>query len=314
VIYTVTLNPSIDHTMRFSRLVAGRLNRAIASRADLGGKGVNVSRALRQLGVATVAMGFAAGMFGRALAEGLRRAGYVCDFVEVEGETRANVTVIDEATGATTKLNEPGPVVTGDDLRAFEERLLGRLSEGDTCIFSGSLPPGAPATTYARLIGAMRAKGVVAVLDTSGDALASGCEACPDWVKPNAVEAAQLVGMPFETPAEVFKGCRAILGLGPRKVLVSLGRRGAALADGQEAWLARAPAIVEASAVGAGDALLAGALWAWGEAMPPQEIVRWAVASGTAAAMERGTAMPAMRSIRQVYERVEVIRLRDGGA
>jgi len=308
-IYTVTLNPSLDHTMHFSRLALGGLNRATGSRIDLGGKGVNVSRALRQFGVETVVLGFGAGMFGRSLLEGLQQSGYQCDFVEVAGETRANVTVIDEATGATTKLNEPGPTLSQDDLQAFEKRLLARLSEGDICVFSGSLPPGAPPDAYAQLITGVHGRGAMAVLDTSGVALAEGCAAAPDWVKPNAVEAAELVDMPFDTPGELVSGSKAILALGPSRALVSLGRRGAALADGAGLWLAEPPAIVEVSAVGAGDALLAGALWAWCEGMPPGEVVRWAVATGTAAAMEEGTAMPTLTRIKEVYEKVGVISL-----
>jgi len=316
MIYTVTLNPAIDHTMCFPRLALGRLNRAADSRIDLGGKGVNVSRALRQFGVQTVVMGFAAGMCGRILLEGLRqldcdcrRRGKATDFVRVAGETRVNLTVIDEASGTTTKLNEPGPTVTDDDLRAFEERLLARLRAGDVCIFSGSLPPGAPLDTYANLISSVRGRGAAAALDTSGEALSLGCAAGPDWVKPNAMEAAQLMGMPFDAPDEIVSGCKAILALGPQRALVSLGRRGAALTEEGAVWLAKPPAVTERSAVGAGDALLAGALWAWGKRMPPEEIVRWAVASGTAAAMEKGTGMSTLARIQGVYGQVDAICL-----
>ena len=147
------------------------------------------------------------------------------------------------------------------------------------------------------------------MLDTSGDALAPGCGAAPDWVKPNAAEAAGLVGRSFDAPGDIAGGSKAILALGPQRALVSLGKRGAALANKDAVWLAEPPAIAEASAVGAGDALLAGALWAWGEGMLPQEIVRWAVASGTAAAMEQGTAMPTLARIKEVYEKVGVICL-----
>jgi len=259
---------------------------------------------LRQFGGETVVTGFAGGMLGRSLVEGLRRAGYVSDFAEVESETRANVTVIDEATGTTTKLNEPGPIVGRDDLQAFGKRLLKKLSEGDICVFSGSLPPGAPPDAYAQLITGVHGRGALAVLDTSGDALAEGCAAAPDWVKPNALEAAELVGMPFGTLDEIASGTKAILALGPSRVLLSLGRRGAALTDDDGVWLAEPPAIVEVSAVGAGDALLAGALWAWCKGMPSDEVVRWAVATGTAAAMEAGTAMPTLARIEEVYEKV----------
>lgn len=313
MIYTVTLNPSIDRTMHFAKLTIGELNRAAHSRLDLSGKGVNVSVALRRFGVETMALGIAAGNTGRALVDGLTAQGYACEFIWVAGETRSNVTVIDESTGVTTKLNEPGPHVTECDLSAFEALLLSRLQPGDLVVMSGSLPPGAPAETYARLIGAARQRGAFAALDTSGASLAPGCAAGPDFVKPNAIEAMELVGCPFDTPAQWVEGLKAILALGPKRVLLSLGSQGATLAVGDPAqpaiWHAQPPRIQEISAVGAGDASLSGALWAWRQGLPPEELVRWGVATGTATAMVDGSAMPTLDAIRAVYEQVRVTRL-----
>jgi 1-phosphofructokinase len=312
MIYTVTLNPTIDRTMRFPRLVIGALNRATSSRCDLSGKGVNVSVVLRRLGVESVVMGLAGGLAGRVLVEGLRAQGHRCDFVEVAGETRSNVTVIDEATGVTTKLNEPGPTVTEADLQALEERLLGRLQPGDVCVFSGSLPPGAPEETYARFITQVHRRGGLAVLDTSDQALAAGCAARPEWIKPNQVEAEALIGRPLAAEGALVQDLRALLALGAQRVLLSLGSRGAAYADGTTMWLAEPPPIVEVSAVGAGDALLAAALWAWQRGLGAKEIVRWAVACGTAAALEDGTAMPSWERVQEMYGGVQVRPLNSG--
>ncbi len=309
--YTITLNPTIDRTLHFDRLVVGGLNRATSVRTDLSGKGVNVSLALRQFGVESVILGIAAGVTGRVLVEGLRARGFVCHFDEVVGETRSNITVIDDATGVTTKLNEPGPTVSVADLDTFEHSLAGRVGVGDVCVFSGNLPPGAPPDTYARLIAAVHGRGALAALDTSGAALAAGCAARPDWIKPNAEEAAALVGMPFGAPEEWLRGTRAILALGPRRVLLSLGSRGAIYADDASVWYGQPPAIREVSAVGAGDALMAAALWAWSRGMPAEEIVRWAVASGTSAAMEDGSAGPNIAQAQEVYASVRILRLWD---
>ena len=330
--YTVTLNPTLDRTMGFPGLRVGMLNRATSSRTDLSGKGVNVSRALHVFGIDSVVMGFQAGVYGRILAEGLCGEGFVCDLVQVEGETRSNVTVIDEARGVTTKLNEPGPTVSEADIAAFGDRLLSRLNEGDVCIFSGSLPAGAPDDTYARLIAGAGANGARTVLDTSGSALAAGCEAGPWLVKPNDIEAVELLsgsraaaGSSFtaiESPesgpfgdAALLEAMGAILALGPRICLLTLGSEGAAYAaaSGSESepgvWWGRPPRVREVSAVGAGDAALAGMLWAWREGLANDKIVRWAVASGTAAAMEDGSGMPSLPRIREAYAQVEVMRL-----
>ncbi|NLD71317.1 MAG: 1-phosphofructokinase [Chloroflexi bacterium] len=309
MIYTVTLNPSLDRTLTFPGLRVGELNRATSSRVDLSGKGVNVSMALRHFGLRSVMTGFVAGHSGRVFVEGLTQAGYLCDFTEVQGETRSNITVIDEDTGVTTKLNEPGPTVTAEDIATLERRLTGCLVEDDLCILSGSLPQGAPPDTYARLIERLHACGARVALDSSGEALRRGCAARPGLVKPNLVEAGELLGAPLAEDVDPRGVLSAILALGPRRALVSLGRRGAAYAANGAMWIGRAPEIAEVSAVGAGDALLTGALWAELQGLPPEEGLRWGVAAGTAATMGQGSTMPELGLIRQIYEDVRVYTL-----
>ena len=309
MIYTITLNPTIDRTMHFPRLAIGELNRAVSSRTDLSGKGVNVTIALSRLGLESVMLGYSAGAYGRVLEQGLVDMGYVCDFVQVPGETRSNVTVIDDATGITTKLNESGPQIDEAGLRAFEQRLEQRLVPGDLCVFSGSLPPGAPVNTYARLITLCHNQGAVTALDTSGPAMAAGCKASPGLVKPNDIEAAEMVSMPFEIPEQWLSGVRAIQEQGPEQVFLSLGSRGAVYADSESAVWCKPPKIQEVSAIGAGDSAMAGTLWAWLTGKSAPEIARWGVAFGTAAAMQDGTAIPQKEQVCAVYEKTTVIAL-----
>jgi len=309
MIYTITLNPTIDRTMHFPRLAVGELNRAVSSRTDLSGKGVNVTIALSRLGLESVMLGFSAGAYGRVLEQGLVDMGYTCDFVEVPGETRSNVTVIDDATGITTKLNEAGPQIDEAGIRAFENRLEQKLKSGDLCVFSGSLPPGAPVGTYARLIRLCHKQGAITALDTSGPAMAIGCQANPGLVKPNGIEAAEMVSMPFETPDQWLNGVQAIRRLGPERVFLSLGSRGAVYADDTTTYWCQPPKIQEVSAIGAGDSAMAGTLWAWLQQKPTQEIARWGVAFGTAAAMQDGTAIPQRTQVYAVYEQTTVTAL-----
>jgi 1-phosphofructokinase family hexose kinase len=309
MIYTVTLNPTLDRTLHYPRLVVGALNRATRARTDLSGKGVNVSLALSKFGLPSVMMGLAGGVMGRVLVEGLRERGYECDFLPVAGEARSNITVIDDAAGVTTKLNEPGPTVGDADLAAFAVRLVERVQRGDGCVFSGNLPPGAPAESYARLIATVIARGAWAALDSSGAALAPGCAAGPALLKPNAEEAEGLVGYALDHEDAWARAAAAILARGARRVLISLGSRGAVYADGAGVWHAQPPAITEVSAVGAGDSLLAAALWAWQGGREAAEIARWAAAAGTAAALEDGSAGPDPARVREVYAQVRVKQL-----
>ncbi len=306
MITTVTLNPSLDRTLHLAGLQVGALNRATSTRLDLSGKGVNVAMALREFGLDSVMTGFVAGRSGRVLVEGLRDGGYACEFLQVAGETRSNITVIDDAAGVTTKLNEPGPEVSADELCALQALLAERAGPGDLVILSGSLPRGAPDDTYARLVRILAERAVHVVLDSSGEPLRQGCAAGPDLVKPNAVEAAELLGRPPDRGDGLGGTLQAIVALGPRRVLLSLDRQGAAYAGPEGAWFGEAPAIREVSAVGAGDALLSGMLWADLAGLCAPEALRWGVAAGTAAAMGQGSAMPALGLVRQVYERVRV--------
>jgi len=306
MIYTVTLNPTIDRTMLFARLEVGALNRAERSHTDLSGKGVNVSIALRRFGLESTLWGFVAGTYGRLLVSGLESQGYRCAFDTVQGETRSNVTVIDQASGVTTKLNEPGPTINEADLVALEERMATVLQADDLVVMSGSLPPGAPVDTYARLIAVIQAQDAIAALDTSGPALEAGCRARPDWIKPNDVEAEALTGSALNDDTSIRRALEAMHRLGPKRILLSLGARGAILSMDDHAWWATPPVIQEVSAIAAGDASFTGCLWASQQGLPGDCIARWAVAAGTATAMVDGSAVATREQMEQVYRQVTV--------
>ena len=152
MLYTVTLNPTLDKTLAVPALIPGTIHRAETIRYDLGGKGINVSRALRALDIPSVCFGIIAGHNGHILREGLHTQGYTTEFIETLGETRQNITLLDRAKNEYTKLNEAGPAVTTPDLEALATRIAHNVHAGDACALCGSLPPGAPSNTYARLI------------------------------------------------------------------------------------------------------------------------------------------------------------------
>lgn len=304
MIYTVTLNPSIDRTLCLERLETGEVNRVETSRIDLAGKGVNVSLALRALGLPSVIMGLAGGVTGQILVQGLTDQGLACDFVSVGGETRSNITLIEREKHITTKLNEPGPIVSQVEIDQLLKRLASLLQAGDICVLCGSLPSGAPVETYARFITMASDQGAKAILDTSGPALALGCAAGPDWIKPNLVEAETLINGCFSEKALWAERLARLIAKGPDSVLLSAGEEGAVFANAEEAWLAVPPPVTASSTVGAGDAALAGAIYAWQSGLSTEDIVHWAVATGTAAVMQEGTRMPTMDQVRSLYDAV----------
>jgi 1-phosphofructokinase family hexose kinase len=302
----VTLNPALDRTLTVPHIAFDKMVRASDVRLDWGGKGFNVSRALKVLGVDSVALGFVGGMTGEALARGLAELGIDTDLSPIAGETRTNTVVVEARTRRYVKVNEVGPTVQAAELAAFFDRVRERARRGDVWVLSGSLPPAVQPGFYAQLIDLLRGVGAVALLDASGDPLRLGLAARPFLVKPNAVEAQEATGRDVKTEADAFVAAEAFLQRGVELVALSLGADGLLLASQGRAVRARPPGLRARNPVGAGDALLAGIAWALEQGFDLTEVARWGAACGTAAAVCEGVGVGTLAEIRQLYDRVEV--------
>ncbi len=309
MIVTVTLNPCLDKTLVVSNLEPGQINRARLIQVDLGGKGTNVSRALLGLGLSSLAMGFLGGATGDFMRRGLIALGIETDFVTVEDETRTNLTIFDQARGLQTKINEAGPQPTEAEIEALLDKVRSRAADSDIWIFAGNLPPGAPPDLYARLISIVKERGGRACLDTSGPPLGLGSEVGPYLVKPNAAEAGEVMGRKLSSDKDMLEAVRFFLGRGIEVVALSLGARGALIGTGRGIVAARPPGVKVETPIGAGDSLLAGLVWAVQHGLSLTEMARWAVASGTAAAMEKGTGVCTRAAVERLLARIEVERL-----
>ena len=306
MIVTVTPNPALDRTLTVPEIVFDEMVRASDSRLDLDGKGVNVSKALRSLGAATVMIGFVGGMAGEVLERGLGALGYATSFTHVAGETRTNTIIFDAAANRYVKANEAGPTLRPDELAAFFAQARARLGAGDTWILSGSLPPGAPASFFAQLVELIQSRGARALLDTSGEPLRLGCAARPYLVKPNADEAQALAGVVIDGDAAARRAAAFFVDQGVELVALSLGAEGLLLATRGRSARARPPLVRALNPVGAGDALLAGIAWALEQGLGLAEMARWGVASGTAAAMRVGTDSAPRQEVEALYAQVPV--------
>jgi 1-phosphofructokinase family hexose kinase len=308
MIYTVTLNPTLDKTLSVPQLRVGELHRAQLVRAELSGKGINVSRALRALGIASKTLGFVGGRTGQAFQVGLAAEGFDIHFVDVGGETRSNITLYDESTGLYTKLNEPGPTISPAHIAAMQAQVEQWAGPGDYWTFSGSMPPGAPLDLYAQLIAHVQEHGAFAFLDTSEAALRATVRgpARPFGVKPNSDEAAQALGRPVVTDDDHCLAARKLQELGVRVVLLTRGGDGLVLAMGNEVWLAAPPAVEARSPVAAGDSALAGLIWGLLDGCEPAECARRAVACGTASAMQEGSGVGDRALVEELRARARV--------
>jgi 1-phosphofructokinase len=278
VIITVTLNPSLDRTIDIPHLARGEVVRATATSVEAGGKGVNVSRALLANGVTSIAVLPLGGAVGEEMEALLKQSGVDMSVVPVNGATRSNITLC-EVDGTTTKVNEAGAPLTADELARLEEVVLQLASEDDWVVFSGSLPAGAPSSTYASWVRRLIPMGVRVALDTSGSALTEALSSRPTLIKPNRNELAEAVNAPIGSFSDAVNAARSLQNSGAQTVLVSLDADGALLVErGVVAALCSASA--RRSTVGTGDCLLAGFLAAGASGEKALlTAVKWAAAS-----------------------------------
>jgi len=288
MIVTFTANPSVDRTLEISQLVRGAVMRATRTRVDGGGKGVNVTRALAGNGYPSIAVLPNGGAEGAQLMGLLEAEQLLVHPVQVAGAIRANVTIV-EPDGATTKVNEPGPMLSDAEVAQLTDALLHAACGADWAVLSGSLPPGAPADWYATLTVALHERGVRVAVDTDGAGLPATLAAAPDLVKPNQRELAQASGVPVDSRADALAAVERIRAAGARTVLASLGADGALLIEDGGTYHGSAQVGAPRSTVGAGDAMLAGFLAAGGAGV---EALAEAVAWGTAAVSLPGSRMP----------------------
>ena len=306
MIYTVTLNPAVDRELTVPELAFDHVLRATAWQVDYGGKGFNVSRLLQSLGQESIAVGFAAGRAGELLRDGLQSLGITTEFVWVSGETRTNVSVVNQDHSHYLKANEPGPTIAAELLQALVDKIQSLAQSGDWWVLAGSLPPGVPETIYADLIAIIQGQGGKVILDTSGKSLALGCQAGPYLVKPNAYEAAMLTGLPVETWEQIVRAGQAVGVAGATNVVISLGKDGAMLLSDTGGWIAAPPKIEERNPIGAGDSMVGGLVWGLHRGLAMEEALRWGIACGAATASLSGTAVGTRPLVEKLVAEVNI--------
>ena len=290
MIVTVTPNPSIDRTLRLPVLRRGEVVRASASTSEAGGKGINVARALHEMGVPAIAIAPASDAT-QAQLEALLAGHPTVRFVPIDGEIRTNLSLT-EPDGTVTKVNEAGPMLEPTMARRLLEDVaaaIATISAVDWVVGCGSLPPGLADTFYAELAARLPA-GMRVAIDADRGALRAAIGTRVALVKPNRIELEELVEGPLPTLGDVHDAARGLVAAGVDQVLVSLGLDGALAVDAASACHVEAPINDVANTVGAGDALLAGYLAGGANLSALPEAVAWSVAACRAG----GTRMPAV--------------------
>lgn len=303
MIYTVTLNPSIDYIVRLDKVNVGSVNRMESDDKFAGGKGINVSRVLKRLGIDNTATGFIGGFTGKFITDTLENEAIATNFVQVLEDTRINVKI---KADAETEINGTGPIVTSEQLAELKEILSG-LSEQDTVVFAGSSNKNLGNIVYKELIRLTRQTGAQVVCDFEGQTLIDSLEFQPLLVKPNNHELGDIFGVKLEKLDEIEKYAREILAKGAQHVIISMAGDGALLVTKDGTYFAKPIKGIVKNSVGAGDSMVAGFTGEFVRSGNPVEAFKWGVACGTATTFCDDLATADF--INKTYEKVEVEKI-----
>ncbi|UZJ76972.1 1-phosphofructokinase [Fictibacillus sp. KU28468] len=304
MIYTVTLNPSIDYFVKVNELNEGSINLADEQNIVAGGKGINVSKVLKNLGIESIATGFIGGFTGDYIEQSLQKDNIGTQFVRVHEQSRINIKL---NTGKETEINGISPEISSVDLSLLEKNLFSKLKEDDFVVLAGSLPSSLPVKFYGQLIAGIRSKGSQVLLDTKGNPLQEALRHHPFLIKPNHHELGDLVGAAIENPSDaVFYG-KQLIHEGAENVLVSMAGQGAVFVSKTISAYANVPTGIVKNSVGAGDSVVAGFLAHYTQHQNLLEAFKYGVTAGSASAFSAGfcTAAEIERYLPEV--KVEVI-------
>lgn len=299
MIYTLTLNPAVDYIIKADSLKPNRVNRIPDGKIRFGGKGINVSLVLKEFGVKSTALGFVGGFTGNALEEYLINEGVACDFVKIEGNTRINVKING------TDINAQGPEVSPQNVKSLYEKIE-TLTKDDVLVMSGNLPHGVSKNIYTDIAKRLNGRGVKFTVDAENGLLTKTLEYNPLFIKPNQHELGEIFGTEINDFKTALFYAEKLREAGALNVMVTLGEAGAVLLDERgESYTAAAPVGDVISAVGSGDSAVAAFLSAYLNGENSAEILRRAVAAGSATAFSYGLAKSDL--IRHVYNKTEVL-------
>ena len=309
MIYTLTLNPAVDKTVYVSELKVNKLNRVKESHRDAGGKGINVSRVLKVLGTESVATGIIAGSTGKYIADEMDKAGISSEFMNISGETRTNLKIVDENRNL-TEVNEPGPAVSREEQDKFVGDLIARVADGDVVVLSGSVTTNVDKDIYKTLTQALKGKKCKVILDADGELFREGVKAIPTLIKPNGFELCQYFGVDeTDDTAVLVSLAEKLLATGIEYVVISLGGDGAIFLSEKGNFRTGALKVEVGSTVGAGDAMVAGLTKAIAEDYDYEDMIRIAVATSAGAVTTKGTGSADIDMIMDLVRQVKPVRI-----
>lgn len=306
MIITVTLNPAIDKTAQVKKLECNGLNRLNNVMIDVGGKGINVSKAIKELGGKSFCTGFVAGNNGEFIEKKLDEIKLDYQFIHVNGNTRMNLKVLDEDMNL-TELNEVGDEISTEDLNRFKNNLINMTSKGDIVVLSGSVPSNVPSDIYKELTNLLKLKGAKVILDADGDLFVNGIEAGPNLIKPNKYELCKYFKVSEEiSDLQLIEHTKKLLNKGIEMIVISLGSKGAIFITKDNVACVSGLKIKAHSSVGAGDSMVGSLAYSMEQNYDFISLIKWSVATSAGAVMTQGTKAPNLDIIKKLYDKVEI--------
>lgn len=309
MIATVTLNPALDRCIYVDSLLPNDTNRVIRMETDAGGKGLNGSRVLKELGSETIALGFVGGHTGHYIEHVLKSNGIPVDFVYTDTDTRTNLCIQEVSGAPPTTLNELGPHITESQFDELFAKVREAASRSSIVIFGGSLPPGAPVDTYQRLVKLAADAGAKVVLDSDGEPMRLGMEAAPFMIKPNRDEVRRLVDVDIHSLDDAGHAAELLSQAGIKLVVISMGAQGALARSDEGTFFAASPDITPVSSIGSGDSMVAGIMHILSQGKSLAEALVWGTAAGAATAMTDGTDICRRHQVLELLAKVHVQQL-----
>ncbi len=301
MIYTVTLNPAIDFVINMDNPILGTINRSESESIYCGGKGINVSLMLKELGHNSVATGFLAGFTGKEIEQSLQKSGINTDFVHLEnGFSRINVKLrYDEE----TDFNTQGPIVSDFDMHLFFKKLE-NIKQNDILVLSGSAPQNADDQIYAKILSKVSKSDVTTVVDCTGKKLLNTLMYKPFLIKPNVSELAQTFNAKITNLHDIEKYAIKLQTLGAKNVLVSMGDKGSVLfTESKQVIVLSAPKGTAKNTAGAGDSMVAGFIAGYLKTQDYKYALKLATACGSATAFSEG--LGTEKEINKIFEMIE---------
>ncbi len=304
MVITVTLNPALDRTLNVDNFTIGTVNRVIRARYDIGGKGINVSKVLKNFNIDSLCLGFLGGIWEGYFLQELKRRNISSNFTHIDEDTRTNTKVVDTLQGTFTDINEAGPDIKKSELEKFMDTFEDSCNNGDIVILSGGVSPSVPCDIYGKLIKIAKGKGATTILDAEEELLKEGVKAKPDIIKPNIHELTKLVKLNEDSDDAIIKAGKKLVEYGIKKVLVSLGERGAIYVTENGVYKCGGLKVPVKSTVGAGDSMVAALAYSLINDFSDEYTLKFANACGAATVMLEGTQVCTLEQVKDLVDNV----------